>query len=222
MEQDGVDPGASSRWCQDCRERQPFETARAKINSVPVVDLPFGATEDRVTGALDLRQALAHGIKTFEPGLLARANRGFLYIDEANLLEDHIVDHLLDVAALGENLVEPEGPGIRHPARFVLVGSSNPGDGELRPRLLDRLGLSGDVRTPETIALYGLPVRNPDHVAGPRDCTIPPADTMRVGALTPIARSVLLPGLGHLVHEKKPAEIAALILSEVMAKTGKQ
>jgi magnesium chelatase subunit I len=113
-----------------------------------VVDLPLGATEDRVVGALDLERALAHGQKAFEPGLLARANRGFLYIDEANLLEDHLVDLLLDVAASGENVVEREGLSVRHPARFVLVGSGNPEEGELRPQLLDRFGLSVEVKTP--------------------------------------------------------------------------
>src|SRR6201999_1429839 len=114
----------------------------------PVVDLPLGATEDRVVGALDLERALAHGEKTFEPGLLARANRGFLYIDEVNLLEDHLVDLLLDVAASGENVVERDGLSIRHPARIVLVGTGNPEEGELRPQLLDRFGLSVEVRTP--------------------------------------------------------------------------
>jgi len=114
----------------------------------PVVDLPLGATEDRVVGALDLEKALAQGIKAFEPGLLARANRGFLYIDEVNLLEDHLVDLLLDVAASGENVVEREGLSIRHPARFVLIGSGNPEEGELRPQLLDRFGLSVEVATP--------------------------------------------------------------------------
>ena len=115
---------------------------------VPFVDLPLGATEDRVVGALDLERALGAGVKAFEPGLLARANGGFLYIDEVNLLEDHIVDLLLDVAASGENVVEREGLSVRHPARFVLVGSGNPEEGELRPQLLDRFGLSVEVRTP--------------------------------------------------------------------------
>ena len=115
---------------------------------VPVVDMPLGATEDRVVGALDIERALTQGEKSFEPGLLARANRGFLYIDEVNLLEDHLVDLLIDVAASGENLVEREGLSVRHPARFVLVGSGNPEEGELRPQLLDRFGLSVDVRTP--------------------------------------------------------------------------
>ncbi len=119
---------------------------------VPFVDLPLGATEDRVVGALDLERALAAGEKAFEPGLLARANRGFLYIDEINLLEDHIVDLLLDVAASGENVVEREGLSVRHAARFVLVGSGNPEEGELRPQLLDRFGLSVEVRTPQDIA----------------------------------------------------------------------
>ena len=118
---------------------------------VPFVDLPLGATEDRVVGALDLERALGAGVKAFEPGLLARANGGFLYIDEVNLLEDHIVDLLLDVAASGENVVEREGLSVRHPARFVLIGSGNPEEGELRPQLLDRFGLSVEVRTPQDL-----------------------------------------------------------------------
>ena len=118
----------------------------------PVVDLPLGATEDRVVGALDLEHALTRGEKRFEPGLLARAHRGFLYIDEVNLLEDHLVDLLLDVAASGENVVEREGLSVRHPAKFVLIGSGNPEEGELRPQLLDRFGLSVDVKTPTDLA----------------------------------------------------------------------
>jgi magnesium chelatase subunit I len=120
---------------------------------VAVVDLPLGATEDRVVGALDLEKALSQGIKQFAPGLLAQAHRGFLYIDEVNLLDDHLVDLLIDVAASGENLVEREGLSVRHPARFVLVGSGNPEEGELRPQLLDRFGLSVQVRTPQDLAL---------------------------------------------------------------------
>ena len=116
-----------------------------------LIDLPLGATEDRVVGALDIERALTRGEKAFEPGLLARANRGYLYIDEVNLLEDHIVDLLLDVAQSGENVVEREGLSIRHPARFVLVGSGNPEEGELRPQLLDRFGLSVEVRSPTDI-----------------------------------------------------------------------
>lgn len=126
-------------------------TPRSGQVPVPFVDLPLGATEDRVVGALDLERALGAGIKAFEPGLLARANGGFLYIDEVNLLEDHIVDLLLDVAASGENVVEREGLSVRHPARFVLVGSGNPEEGELRPQLLDRFGLSVEVRTPQDL-----------------------------------------------------------------------
>ena len=117
----------------------------------PVVDLPLGASEDRVTGALDIEKALTRGRKAFQPGLLAAANRGYLYIDEVNLLEDHIVDLLLDVAQSGENVVEREGLSIRHAARFVLVGSGNPEEGELRPQLLDRFGLSVDVASPKDL-----------------------------------------------------------------------
>ena len=119
--------------------------------ATPVIDLPLGVSEDRVTGALDIERALTQGEKAFQPGLLAQANRGYLYIDEINLLEDHIVDLLLDVAQSGENLVEREGLSIRHPARFVLVGSGNPEEGELRPQLLDRFGLSVEVTSPKTI-----------------------------------------------------------------------
>lgn len=129
-----------------------LKTKRAHEMPTPVVDLPLGATEDRVTGALDIEKALTKGEKAFQPGLLARANRGYLYIDEVNLLEDHIVDLLLDVAQSGENVVEREGLSIRHPARFVLVGSGNPEEGELRPQLLDRFGLSVEVASPKDVA----------------------------------------------------------------------
>jgi magnesium chelatase subunit I len=120
---------------------------RATTTPVPVVDLPLGATEDRVCGTLDIERALTQGVQAFAPGLLARANRGFLYIDEVNLLEDHLVDVLLDVAASGVNVVEREGISIRHPARFVLVGSGNPEEGDLRPQLLDRFGLHARIVT---------------------------------------------------------------------------
>lgn len=114
---------------------------------VAMVDLPLGATEDRVCGTIDIERALSEGVKAFEPGLLARANRGILYIDEVNLLDDHLVDVLLDAAASGWNTVEREGISIRHPARFVLVGSGNPEEGELRPQLLDRFGMHAEIYT---------------------------------------------------------------------------
>jgi magnesium chelatase subunit I len=148
----GCDPGADPDvLCGECRARKANGGLRSRQVPVPVVDLPLGATEDRVIGALDLELALTRGEKAFEPGLLARAHRGFLYIDEVNLLEDHLVDALLDVAASGENLVEREGLSVRHPARFVLIGSGNPEEGELRPQLLDRFGLSVEVRTPQDL-----------------------------------------------------------------------
>jgi magnesium chelatase subunit I len=123
---------------------KPIETEFIKI---PMVDLPLGATEDRVCGTIDIEKALTEGIKAFEPGLLAKANRGILYVDEVNLLDDHLVDILLDSAASGWNTVEREGISIRHPARFVLVGSGNPEEGELRPQLLDRFGMHAEIRT---------------------------------------------------------------------------
>ena len=146
------DPDAESGLCEHCAQlKKSGETARKKVPT-PVIDLPLGASEDRVVGSLDLEKALVSGEKSFEPGLLAAANRGFLYIDEANLLEDHLVDLLLDVAASGVNVVEREGLSIRHAARFVLVGSGNPEEGELRPQLLDRFGLSVEVTSPTEIA----------------------------------------------------------------------
>ncbi len=145
------DPQSPAAWCEECRAKDP-KALKSQLRPVPVVDLPLGATEDRVVGALDLERALTQGIKAFEPGLLARANRGFLYVDEVNLLEDHLVDLLIDVAASGENVVEREGLSIRHPARFVLIGSGNPEEGELRPQLLDRFGLSVEVKTPTDLA----------------------------------------------------------------------
>lgn len=135
----------------DCPDWATITDRAVVERPTPVIDLPLGASEDRVTGALDIEKALTNGEKSFQPGLLAAANRGYLYIDEANLLEDHIVDLLLDVAQSGENVVEREGLSIRHAARFVLVGSGNPEEGELRPQLLDRFGLSVDVASPTDI-----------------------------------------------------------------------
>ena len=145
----GCDPAANGARCDECHAREARGERAPRLRAeVPVVDLPLGATEDRLVGALDLERALRHGEKSYEPGLLARAHRGFLYVDEVNLLEDHLVDLLLDVATTGENVVEREGLSVRHPARFVLVGSGNPEEGDLRPQLLDRFGLSVEVVTP--------------------------------------------------------------------------
>ena len=128
------------------------ESIATEPRQVPMVDLPLGATEDRLCGTIDIEKALSEGVRAFEPGLLAKANRGLLYVDEVNLLDDHLVDVLLDSAASGWNTVEREGISVRHPARFVLIGSGNPEEGELRPQLLDRFGMSVEVRT----------VRNPE------------------------------------------------------------
>jgi magnesium chelatase subunit I len=126
---------------------QKEEKLETEFIKIPMVDLPLGATEDRVCGTIDIEKALTEGVKAFEPGLLAKANRGLLYVDEVNLLDDHLVDILLDSAASGWNTVEREGISIRHPARFVLVGSGNPEEGELRPQLLDRFGMHAEIRT---------------------------------------------------------------------------
>jgi magnesium chelatase subunit I len=143
------DPASDRRSCPSCsthdRDRVAVE------GPVPVVDLPLGATEDRVVGSVDIERALVEGVQAFSPGLLAAAHRGFLYIDEVNLLEDHLVDLLLDVAVSGVNVVEREGLSLRHPARFVLVGSGNPEEGDLRPQLLDRFGLHAKITTLQDI-----------------------------------------------------------------------
>nr|YP_010618633.1 Mg chelatase subunit e [Rhodomelopsis africana]WAX02646.1 Mg chelatase subunit e [Rhodomelopsis africana] len=129
---------------QQIENKVDFATQFVKV---PMVDLPLGATEDRLCGTIDIEKALNEGVKSFEAGLLAKANRGILYVDEVNLLDDHLVDILLDSAASGWNTVEREGISIRHPARFVLVGSGNPEEGELRPQLLDRFGMHAEIRT---------------------------------------------------------------------------
>ena len=140
-----VDPDLQST---DVRQKlENNESIATKEKQVPMVDLPLGATEDRLCGTIDIEKALSEGVRAFEPGLLAKANRWLLYVDEVNLLDDHLVDVLLDSAASGWNTVEREGISIRHPARFVLIGSGNPEEGELRPQLLDRFGMSVEVKT---------------------------------------------------------------------------
>ncbi|MEO5934790.1 MAG: ATP-binding protein, partial [Duganella sp.] len=135
-------PGAPCEHCDVCGERT------AEPSAVPFVTLPLGATEDRVLGSLDISRALQGGQRAFQPGLLASAHRGLLYIDEVNLLADHLVDVLLDVAAMGVNSVQRDGLSIRHPARFTLVGTMNLEEGDLRPQLLDRFGLMVEVTAP--------------------------------------------------------------------------
>jgi Mg-chelatase subunit ChlI len=143
----GCDPDKPGTWCTECKER--FGDGKKSLPShnktTPFVNLPVSATEDRVVGTLDIEQAIQKGERHFEPGVLAKANRGLLYIDEVNLLDDHVVDVLLDSAAMGVNVVEREGISFSHPARFILVGTMNPEEGELRPQLLDRFALSVDI-----------------------------------------------------------------------------
>ncbi len=142
----GCDPDRPSTWCTECKER--FASASKipfHVRTTSFVNLPVSATEDRVVGTLDIEQAIQKGERHFEPGVLASANRGLLYIDEVNLLDDHVVDVLLDSAAMGVNMVEREGISFSHPARFILVGTMNPEEGELRPQLLDRFALSVDI-----------------------------------------------------------------------------
>ncbi|MFD9034871.1 ATP-binding protein, partial [Streptomyces sp. NPDC059567] len=142
------DPGAPDPQCPD----GPHTETPGAARPARMVELPVGASEDRLVGALDIERALAEGVKAFEPGLLADAHRGILYVDEVNLLHDHLIDLLLDAAAMGSSYVEREGVSVRHAARFLLVGTMNPEEGELRPQLLDRFGLTVEVaasREPE-------------------------------------------------------------------------
>jgi magnesium chelatase subunit D len=140
------DPEDAARMCDDCRKRRDAgEALSGRRRPMPVVDLPLGTTEDRLLGTIDLEKAVKTGEKHFEPGLLAHAHRGILYVDEVNLLDDHLVDVLLDAAAMGVNVVEREGISFAHPARFILVGTMNPEEGELRPQLLDRFGLCVEI-----------------------------------------------------------------------------
>ncbi len=134
--------------CAECAEKESYETAPYTRR---VVELPVSATEDRVVGALNIEQAIKKGEKVFEPGILAEANGNILYVDEINLLDDHIVDVLLDSAAMGVNTVEREGVSYSHPARFVLVGTMNPEEGDLRPQLLDRFGLVVEIKGEQEI-----------------------------------------------------------------------
>ena len=142
----GCDPDQPATWCTECREREASgEPLPVVTRPTSFVNLPVSATEDRVVGTLDIELAIQKGERHFEPGVLAAANRGLLYIDEVNLLDDHVVDILLDSAAMGMNIVEREGISFSHPARFILVGTMNPEEGDLRPQLLDRFALSVDI-----------------------------------------------------------------------------
>lgn len=142
------DPSLETKLCPQCKERlERGEKLESEWVKMKVVELPINATEDRVVGTLDLESAIQKGEKKFEPGVLAEANRGILYVDEVNLLDDHIVDVLLDSAAMGVNTVEREGVSYSHPAEFILVGTMNPEEGELRPQLLDRFGLCVNIQT---------------------------------------------------------------------------
>src|SRR5438445_2706081 len=145
------DPGESARWCADCRSRA--SRGALPVNRLPmrIVELPINASEDRVVGSIDMEAAMRTGSRRFQAGVLAEANRNLLYVDEVNLLDDHLVDVLLDAAAMGVNVVEREAISVVHPAHFILVGTMNPEEGELRPQLLDRFGLCVDVVTPTDI-----------------------------------------------------------------------
>src|SRR6202048_4832618 len=140
----GCHPDDPEDWCLDCRERARSGALPVATRRMRVVELPINASEDRVVGTIDLGAALEEGSRRVEPGVLAEANRNILYVDEVNLLDDHIVDVLLDAAAMGINTVEREGVSVSHPSRFILVGTMNPEEGELRPQLLDRFGLCVD------------------------------------------------------------------------------
>ena len=143
----GCDPHNPAAWCSECKERSLTENPLpVTTRPTPFINLPVSATEDRVVGTLDIEKAIQKGERHFEAGVLAAANRGLLYIDEVNLLDDHVVDILLDSAAMGMNIIEREGISFSHPSRFILVGTMNPEEGDLRPQLLDRFALSVDIK----------------------------------------------------------------------------
>src|SRR5437870_4189195 len=141
------DPEIPSRYCDECRRRAREGRLPVTRLAMRIVDLPINASEDRLVGSIDIEAAVRAGMRRFQPGVLAEANRNLLYVDEVNLLDDHLVDVLLDAAAMGVNVVEREGMSVVHPSHFILVGTMNPEEGELRPQLLDRFGLCVDVVT---------------------------------------------------------------------------
>ena len=167
----GCDPDQPATWCTECCERaEGGENLPRVRRRTQFVDLPVSATEDRVVGTLDIERAIQKGERRFEPGVLAAANRGVLYVDEVNLLDDHIVDMLLDAAAMGTNVVEREGISFGHPARFILIGTMNPEEGDLRPQLLDRFALCVDIRgIHDATARMAIMERNLAHEAAPEE-----------------------------------------------------
>ncbi|MDT7661809.1 MAG: magnesium chelatase subunit, partial [Pseudonocardiales bacterium] len=155
----GCDPADPDPGCPDGPHPSGTPTERRRSR---LIELPVGATEDRLIGSLDLERALSEGVRAYQPGLLAAAHRGVLYVDEVNLLHDHLVDLLLDAAAMGRAHVERDGVSLSHASTFLLVGTMNPEEGELRPQLLDRFGLSVEVQTPDDIAARIAIVRRRD------------------------------------------------------------
>jgi Mg-chelatase subunit ChlI len=205
------DPDSAGEWCDECRVRQTNgETLPVTTRRVRIVELPVGATEDRVVGTLDFERAIQQGIRRFQEGVLGAVNRGILYVDEVNLLDDHVVDLLLDAAAQGVNIVEREGISFRHPARFVLVGTMNPEEGELRPQLLDRFGFCADVRQSDTLSeriaiMERCLAAETDPEAFQRDWREP--DRALAGRIT--AARARLQGITHSQHDL--ATIARLV-----------
>ncbi len=167
----GCDPDQPAAWCTECVERAEENGPLPRlVRQTQFVDLPVSATEDRVVGTLDIERAIQEGRRHFDPGVLAAANRGVLYVDEVNLLDDHVVDLLLDAAAMGVNIVEREGISFSHPARFILIGTMNPEEGDLRPQLLDRFALCVDIQgIHEPLARVTIMERNLACEADPED-----------------------------------------------------
>ena len=210
----GCDPDQPSTWCTECQERAaggetlPFFTRRTNF-----VDLPVSATEDRVVGTLDIEKAIQKGERHFEPGVLAAANRGVLYVDEVNLLDDHVVDLLLDAAAMGINVVEREAISFSHPARFILIGTMNPEEGDLRPQLLDRFALCVDIqgiRAPA--ARMAIMERNLAYEADPeRFCANTEADETALSVEIARARQIL----SQVKHSRRDLATIATMMGEL-------
>jgi len=190
-------PAAPDPDCPDGPHPGPGAGGAAELRPARLVELPVGATEDRLTGSLDVGRALTEGVTSFQPGLLAAAHRGVLYVDEVNLLHDHLVDLLLDAAALGTSYVERDGVSVRHAARFLLVGTMNPEEGELRPQLLDRFGLTVLATAPRDPATRAQVVRRRmDFDANPGAFTARFADDEAALAAAIAAARARLPAVG--------------------------
>jgi len=210
----GCDPAHPETWCDECRDRErQGESLPIAMRRIRIVDLPVSATEDRVVGTLDIEKAIQFGQRKFDAGVLAAANRGILYVDEVNLLDDHVVDLLLDSAAMGINVVEREGISFTHPARFILVGTMNPEEGDLRPQLLDRFALAVEVRglidAPERMSILERHVQYEGNPIAFREEWLP--DEQRLSEVIATARGIV----DHVAYTREDLRTIATLTASM-------